>query len=288
MQPWMDRLSAQFQAGLKVVAYLSAGVPAGPATAQRPARLRHRRSHACGHGEPGLDLDEIITLEPEPGLGNGGLGRLAACYIDSLATLGVPAVGYGIRYEYGIFRQTFVDGKQVELPDKWLLGGNPWSSHTHMSQSIGFGGHTETRIDEPWQSAHRGVPDHTITAIPYNYLVPGFHNGVVNTLRLWAAEASEEFNLEIFNRGDYVTAVAEQVHASNLSKVLYPEDSTPQGKELRAIAAVLLHRRLDPRLPGADAAQGIRLEAPAGTSCLPTQRHPPGDRHPRTHAHPRR
>lgn len=234
MQAWIDRLREQFRSDNKVVAYLSAEYLLGPQLLNTLLAVDLEDQMREAMALLGLDLDELIAMEPEPGLGNGGLGRLAACYIDSLATLGVPAVGYGIRYEYGIFRQTFVDGKQVELPDKWLEGGTPWEfAHTHMSQTIGFGGHTTTRIDELGNLRTTWWPEYTVNAIPYNYLVPGFRNGVVNTLRLWAAESPDEFNLEIFNRGDYVKAVAEQVHASNLSKVLYPEDSTPQGKQLR-------------------------------------------------------
>ena len=234
MQDWMDRLSDQFDRGPKVVAYLSAEYLLGPQMLNALLAYDIEDTMRAAMAQLGINLDELVAIEPEPGLGNGGLGRLAACYIDSLATLGIPAVGYGIRYEYGIFRQTFDDGRQVEMPDKWLSGGTPWEfPHTHMSQPIGFEGFTESHVDELGNLRTTWIPAHTINAVPYNYLVPGFQNGVVNTLRLWAAESPDEFNLEIFNRGDYVTAVAEQVHASNLSKVLYPEDSTPQGKELR-------------------------------------------------------
>ncbi len=234
MQDWMDRLADQFVKGPKVVAYLSAEYLLGPQLLNTLLAYDIEGLVRAALSELGLDLDELVQIEPEPGLGNGGLGRLAACYIDSLATLGIPAVGYGIRYEYGIFRQVFEDGRQVELPDKWLSDGNPWEfPHTHMAQTIGFGGHTESHVDELGQLRSTWVPEYTVNAVPYNYLVPGYQNGAVNTLRLWAAASPDEFNLSIFNRGDYVDAVEEQVKASNLSKVLYPEDSTPQGKELR-------------------------------------------------------
>lgn len=232
--PWIERTKGQRRNGPKVVAYLSAEYLLGPQLRNNllAADLEDRMREALA--SLGLDLDDIAAVEPEPGLGNGGLGRLAACYIDSLATLGIPAVGYGIRYEYGIFRQTFVDGRQFELPDKWLADGNPWEfPHTQMTQTIGFGGHTEQFINELGNLQTTWIPERTVLAVPYNYLVPGYRNGVVNTLRLWAAESPDEFNLGIFNAGDYETAVTEQVRASNLSKVLYPEDSTPQGKELR-------------------------------------------------------
>ncbi|MFI0432007.1 MAG: glycogen/starch/alpha-glucan phosphorylase [Candidatus Nanopelagicales bacterium] len=234
MPDWLQRIVLQRRGTPKVVAYLSAEYLLGPQLLNSLLAYDLEDSMRVALGSLGIDLDDLIAAEPEPGLGNGGLGRLAACYIDSLATLGIPAVGYGIRYEYGIFRQTFVDGRQMELPDKWLGNGNPWEfAHTRMSQTIGFGGHTESHIDELGNRRTVWVPERTVLAVPYNYLVPGFRNRVVNTLRLWSAESPDEFNLEIFNAGDYETAVAEQVHASNLSKVLYPEDSTPQGKELR-------------------------------------------------------
>lgn len=234
MQDWMDRLVDQLEKGPKVVAYLSAEYLLGPQLLNTLLAYDIETIVRDGLNDLNLDLDELVELEPEPGLGNGGLGRLAACYIDSLATLGIPAVGYGIRYEYGIFRQVFEEGRQVELPDKWLRGGNPWEfSHSHMSQTIGFGGYTESYIDELGRHRTTWVPDHTVNAVPFNYLVPGYRNGAVNTLRLWASESPDEFNLSIFNRGDYVDAVGDQVKATNLSKVLYPEDSTPQGKELR-------------------------------------------------------
>ena len=172
-------------------------------------------------------------MEVEPGLGNGGLGRLAACFIDSLATLGVPSVGYGIRYEYGIFRQTFVDGQQVEQADSWLALGSPWEfPHPEAARTVSFGGHTET-YDDGGVTRTRWVPAWNVLAVPYNYMVPGYHNGRVNTLRLWSAQATQGFDLRVFNAGDYQEAVRAQTYAENISKVLYPEDSTPQGKELR-------------------------------------------------------
>lgn len=234
MDNWLERLRRQLQKGPKVVAYLSAEYLLGPQLLNSMLADDLEGPMREALASLGQDLDDLVAVEPEPGLGNGGLGRLAACYIDSLATLGIPAVGYGIRYEYGIFRQAFVDGRQVEMPDKWLAGGNPWEfPHTHMTQSIGFGGHTENHVDALGQLRTEWIPDRTVIAVPYNYLVPGFRNGVVNTLRLWSAESPDEFNLEIFNAGDYENAVGQQVRAANLSKVLYPEDSTPQGKELR-------------------------------------------------------
>ncbi len=181
----------------------------------------------------GVDIEQLRQQEVEPGLGNGGLGRLAACFIDSLATIGVPNTGYGIRYEYGIFRQTFVDGQQVEQPDAWLAYGSPWEfPHPEAAQTIAFGGHTET-YDDGGVTRSRWIPGWNVQAVPYNYMVPGYQNGRVNTLRLWSAVATNSFDLRVFNSGDYEEAVRAQTYAENISKVLYPEDSTPQGKELR-------------------------------------------------------
>ena len=182
----------------------------------------------------GISLDELRAQEPEPGLGNGGLGRLAACFIDSLATLNIPAIAYGIRYDFGIFRQTFVDGRQVEVADNWLDSGRPWElARPEQSVVVNFGGSTEKYTDDNGNERTRWNPAWSVMAVPYNYMVPGYENGRVNTLRLWSAKATNEFDLKIFNYGDYAEAVRAQTFAENISKVLYPEDSTPQGKELR-------------------------------------------------------
>ncbi len=179
----------------------------------------------------GIDLDGIADLEVEPGLGNGGLGRLAACFADSLATLGRPAVGYGICYEYGIFEQAFDNGRQVEKPDQWLDHDNPWLfSQREHAVSVGFGGTVEVDPDTGDRVWH---PAEKVLGVPYNLLVPGYQNHVVNALRLWKARGSSQFNLQVFNAGDYIEAVRQQAMSENISRVLYPEDSTPAGKELR-------------------------------------------------------
>ena len=182
----------------------------------------------------GIDLDSVRAVEVEPGLGNGGLGRLAACYIDSLATLQIPAVGYGIRYEYGIFRQTFVDGNQVEQPDSWLQNGSPWEfPHPEMRVKVRFAGHTEQYEDEDGEHPDALGPRLGGQRDPVQLHGSRVPTGNVNTLRLWSARATQAFDLEVFNNGDYLQAVRSQAFAENISKVLYPEDSTPQGKELR-------------------------------------------------------
>ncbi len=205
----------------------------------------------------GINIETLRAQEVEPGLGNGGLGRLAACFVDSLATMSVPCVGYGIRYEYGIFRQTFVDGRQVEQPDTWLALGAPWEfPHPEAAVQVDFGGRTETYDDEGVERT-RWVPDWNVLGIPYNCMVPGYQNGRVNTLRLWSAVATKAFDLPTFNAGDYAEAVRAQTFAENITKVLYPEDSTPQGKELRLqqqyfFVACSLHDFIDQIMPDKD------------------------------------
>ncbi|WP_455676805.1 glycogen/starch/alpha-glucan phosphorylase [Pseudoscardovia suis] len=176
--------------------------------------------------ELGYDPKDVIDAEYEPGLGNGGLGRLAACFIDSLASLGVPAFGYGIQYQYGIFKQKFDEnGKQIETPDYWLLKENPWG-HTDYNRQVhvSFGGKVE---DTKW------VPAWSVRAIPVDYMVPGYKSGRVNTLRLWTAKAEDELDLLTFNKSEYTEAVANQIQAETITKILYPEDSTKVGKQLR-------------------------------------------------------
>ncbi len=234
MEDWLTRLSRNIDEAPKAVAYLSAEYLLGPQLINALVAEDIEEPVREGLASLGISLDELAAAEPEPGLGNGGLGRLAACYIDSLATMRIPAIGYGIRYEYGIFRQTFVDNRQVEVPDKWLAMGNPWEfAHPEMAQTIGFGGTVVVGGNYAGGTAREWIPERYVSAVPYNYLVPGYGDGAVNTLRLWSAQSPDEFNLDIFNAGDYEQAVREQVRAEVLSKVLYPEDSTEQGKELR-------------------------------------------------------
>ena len=202
----------------------------------------------------GIDIATLRAQEVEPGLGNGGLGRLAACFVDSLATMDVPCIGYGIRYEYGIFKQTFENNRQVEVPDAWLSLGDPWGfPYPDRRVQVNFGGHTEA-YDDNGVPRTRWVPAWHVLGIPYHYMVPGYRNGVVNTLRLCSAEATHAFDLQIFNAGDYAQSVRAQTFAENISKVLYPEDSTPQGRELRLqqqyfFVACSLHDYIEHTLP---------------------------------------
>jgi glycogen phosphorylase len=182
----------------------------------------------------GIAIEELISSEQDAGLGNGGLGRLAACLIDSCATLQLPVIGYGLRYEYGMFTQTIVNGEQVEKPDHWLRHGNVWEiERLEYSHGIKFGGHTELQTDENGEQRHCWIAASNILAVPFDTPIPGYQNGTVNTLRLWKAVATEEFNLDEFNAGDYAEAVEAKIAAENITMVLYPNDANENGKELR-------------------------------------------------------
>ena len=181
-----------------------------------------------------IDLDEVLEHEWDAGLGNGGLGRLAACFLDSMATLGLPAMGCGIRYEYGIFRQLIRGGQQVESPDNWLRYGNPWEiPRPEVLYPVRFYGHVAPRTREDGRTVFEWRDTQVVMAMAYDVPVPGYRNDAVNTLRLWAAKASREFDLHNFNRGDYVEAVQEKNATENISRVLYPADQVVQGRELR-------------------------------------------------------
>ncbi len=234
MSRWIETVTRQGRVQARSVAYLSAEYLLGRQLGNALLASDLTEIAEESMANLGIDLDELRAQEVEPGLGNGGLGRLAACFIDSMATMHIPAIGYGIRYEYGIFRQRFVDGWQVEEPDNWLSLGSPWEfPHPEKAVTVGFGGRTEHYADDEGAPRMRWIPDWNVQGVPYNYMVPGYRNGRVNTLRLWSAVATKSFDLHIFNQGDYVAAARAQTFAENISKVLYPEDSTPQGKELR-------------------------------------------------------
>ena len=189
----------------------------------------------------GIDIEELIDAEPDAGLGNGGLGRLAACFIDSCATLQLPVTGYGLRYEYGMFSQIVVNGEQVEEPDHWLRNGNVWEiERLEYKQRIKFGGHTERHVDKEGITRVSWVDTHDILAVPFDTAIPGYQNGTVNTLRLWKATATEEFDLQEFNEGDYAESVAAKNTAENITMVLYPNDANENGKALRLQQQYLL------------------------------------------------
>ena len=219
---------------VKTVYYLSAEFLMGRYTGNSLINLGLYEKIKTVLKESGLELEDLLEQEREPGLGNGGLGRLAACYLDSLATLEIPAVGYGIRYEFGIFEQVIRNGWQVENPDKWLLFGNAWELPLpEYRVEVKFGGHTEVYNDRSGRFQARWVPQQKVSGVPYDTPVPGYGVDTVNILRLWKAEATDEFDLQAFNAGDYIGAVGSQMFSENISKVLYPNDDTMQGKELR-------------------------------------------------------
>jgi glycogen phosphorylase len=216
------------------VCYLSAEFLMGPQLEANLINLGIQASMRQALEPLGISLDQIVDHEEEPGLGNGGLGRLAACYLDSLATLEIPALGYGIRYEFGIFDQEIRDGWQVEMTDKWLRWGNPWEvARPDLAVEVKFGGHTEAYHDNAGNYRVKWVPDHVVKGVPHDTPVLGYRVNTCNTLRLWRAEAVESFDFAAFNLGDYSLAVQQKVKSENISKVLYPNDESPQGKALR-------------------------------------------------------
>jgi len=218
----------------KIVCYLSAEFLMGPHLHNNLVNLGLYDDFAQAADESGLNLKDIIDHEEEPGLGNGGLGRLAACYLDSLASLQMPAIGYGIRYEHGMFDQEIVNGWQKELSDTWLQPGNPWEiKKPDLACNVGFGGHTETYIGEMGNLRHRWIPARVLTGVPYDTPVPGYKVNNVNLLRLWSAEAHSSFDFDDFNTGDYYGAVEEKIKAETITKVLYPNDEQFSGKQLR-------------------------------------------------------
>ncbi|MGK7928087.1 MAG: glycogen/starch/alpha-glucan phosphorylase [Spirulina sp.] len=221
---------------VKVVCYLSAEFLMGRNLGNNLVNLGIYDDMREVLEEAGLDIEDIIEQEHDPGLGNGGLGRLAACFLDSLATLEIPAIGYGIRYEFGIFHQEIRDGWQAEIPDNWLRFGNPWEiPRIEATVQVKYGGRTEIYHDERGRPKVTWVHDRTVTAIPYDTPVPGYNTNTVNPLRLWRSEAGEDqhFNFDAFNAGDYDGAVASKMSSETISKVLYPNDNTPQGRQLR-------------------------------------------------------
>jgi glycogen phosphorylase len=229
----VDSIS-QTNTDAKVVAYLSAEFLTGPHLGNSLINLGIWDAVEQALSKVGQNLSSVLEQEEEPGLGNGGLGRLAACYMDSLSTLNVPAVGYGIRYEFGIFDQAIRDGWQVELTDKWLRFGNPWEIvRSEVTFDVKLGGHTEHYYDAEGRYRVRWMPQKVVKGVAYDTPVPGYRVPTTNLLRLWKAEAAESFDFAAFNVGDYYGAVDEKVASETISKVLYPNDEPEAGKQLR-------------------------------------------------------
>ncbi|MGZ8181846.1 MAG: glycogen/starch/alpha-glucan phosphorylase [Methylobacter sp.] len=225
---------AHFEKGVKLACYFSAEFLMGSQLGSSLVNLGIEREVDEAVAELGKNLDDLLALEEEPGLGNGGLGRLAACYLDSLATLERPAVGYGIRYEFGIFDQEIRDGWQVEITDKWLRNGNPWEiAKPDVAYYVNFGGYSESYHDHQGCLRRRWIPHHVVKGVAFDTPVPGYRVNTCNTLRLWSAEACESFDFQAFNAGDYYQAVDDKVISETLTKVLYPNDEPEAGKRLR-------------------------------------------------------
>ena len=234
LERWLSTIRNYQAQDVRVVCYLSAEFLTGPHLANNLMNLGIYDEAEQAMRQLGLDLNVLIEQEEEPGLGNGGLGRLASCFMDSLATLDIPAIGYGIRYEYGIFDQQIRDGWQVESTDKWLRLGNPWAlERPEDGFEVKLGGRTETRTDSEGRLRVRWIPKKVVRGVPHDTPILGYRTNTVNTMRLWAAQAVESFDFETFNHGDFVGAVADKVSSENISKILYPNDEDVQGKELR-------------------------------------------------------
>jgi len=233
MERWLATTRAQYAQDLKRVYYLSMEFLIGRTFTNAILALELQNTVRQALADFGVDYDALAELEPDAALGNGGLGRLAACFLDSMATLGVPGFGYGIRYEYGMFRQTIVNGRQVEAPDYWLTKQNPWEfQRPELTYRIRFGGSVEQRDSATGKIAVWGNT-HDVLAMAYDTIIPGYGTQATNTLRLWSARATEEMDLSAFNKGNYMAAVEGKNHSENVSRVLYPDDSTASGRELR-------------------------------------------------------
>ena len=234
VERWIQTVRNYRAQDVRVVCYLSAEFLTGPHLANNLINLGIYEEAEEAMRSLDLNLDALIEQEEEPGLGNGGLGRLASCFMDSLATLDIPAIGYGIRYEYGIFDQVIRDGWQVETTDKWLRLGNPWAiERPEDAFEVKFGGRTETYTDAEGHYRVRWIPEKLVRGIPHDTPILGYRTNTANTMRLWSAQAVESFDFETFNTGDFFGAVADKVSSENISKILYPNDEEIQGKQLR-------------------------------------------------------
>ncbi len=234
LQSWLGNTDEQLNRNNRAVCYFSAEYLPGSHLGNVLMNLGIMDQARLAMKECGQDLDMLLSQEQEPGLGNGGLGRLAACFLDSLANLNIPSIGYGIRYEFGIFDQEIKDGWQVEKTDKWLSHGNPWEiCHPGSSVEVKFGGYTKSYTDASGHYRVQWVPERIICGIPYNTLIPGYKTSTMATMRLWKAESCESFDVQAFNTGDYLGAVHEKIVSETISKILYPNEGAQMGKKLR-------------------------------------------------------
>ena len=234
VERWLDTQQAYYNSDNKRVYYISMEFLMGRALGNSLINLGVCNDFRDALTSLGYDFEEILAEEQDAGLGNGGLGRLAACFLDSMATMSIPAYGYGIRYEYGIFRQSIVDGAQLEIPDNWLRYRNPWEldrqEHLH---TVKFYGRVITTLDPSGKLVREWLDTEDVMAMAYDTPIPGYHTHSVNTMRLWSAKSSREFDLKFFNEGNYIRAVEKKMQSETISKVLYPADNMIEGKELR-------------------------------------------------------
>ena len=234
IERWMETMRSYYRADAKRVYYLSLEFLTGRLLMNSLLNLGFHDACCDALADLNLDINRLKELENDAALGNGGLGRLAACFLDSMATLGLPGYGYGIRYEYGMFTQRIEKGFQVEHPDNWLRYGNPWEfPRPEVLYPVHFGGRVVEYKDDQGRLRHHWVETEDVMAMAFDTPVPGYGTDTVNNMRLWSAKASRDFNLKYFNEGNYIQAVAEKNESENLSKVLYPDDTTQMGRELR-------------------------------------------------------
>lgn len=234
IERWMDTMRRYYNNDAKRVYYLSMEFLIGRSLMNSVLNVGFQDEVRQACIEAGINLDKVTELEFDAALGNGGLGRLAACFLDSMATIGLPGYGMGIRYEYGMFNQRIEDGRQVEHPDNWLRYGNPWEfARPEVLYPVKFHGHVVQYADEHGSLHHHWIDTDDVMAMAYDTPVPGFGLKTVNNMRLWSAKASRDFDLKYFNEGNYIKAVEDKNQSENLSKVLYPDDTTDMGKELR-------------------------------------------------------
>jgi starch phosphorylase len=236
VERWIQTVKNYQAQDVRVVCYLSAEFLTGPHLGNNLINLGIYDETEQAMRQLGIDLNTLIEQEEEPGLGNGGLGRLASCFMDSLATLDIPAIGYGIRYEYGIFDQQIRDGWQVESTDKWLRLGNPWAlERPEDAFEVKIGGRTEKYTNAKGKERVKWIPEKLVRGVPHDTPILGYRTNTANTMRLWAAQAVESFDFGSFNQGDFQGAVADKVSSENISKILYPNDEGVQGKQLRLL-----------------------------------------------------
>jgi starch phosphorylase len=234
LERWMRSIDLYFSSDVRVVSYLSAEYLPGPHLGNNMLNLGICDVVEAAMASLDIDVHDLLEKEGEPGLGNGGLGRLAACFLDSLATQEIPAIGYGIRYEFGIFEQQIEDGWQIERADHWLQLGNPWEMpRPETTFKVKLGGHTEQFSDDAGRRRVRWIPERVVKGMAHDTPIPGFHTDTVSLLRLWKAEAPRRFHFRVFNKGDYYGAVEDNIAAAKLTSILYPNDEPEHGKQLR-------------------------------------------------------